>query len=107
MSEHENKPDDNGTNETHAAPERTTVLEFPCDFVVKMMGKNNEEFINKSKEIINEQFPEQKDTVTFKAVPSKDNNYLAISAKVVANSQEALDSCYQALTDEPLVLIAL
>jgi putative lipoic acid-binding regulatory protein len=89
------------------AQERTAIIEYPCEFVIKMMGKNDEAFINKAKGIIFEKFADQKDTLTFKEVPSKDNNYLAISAKITAHNQEELDKCYQALTDEPLVLIAL
>ena len=87
--------------------ERTTAMEFPCDFVIKMMGKNNVEFIEKAHEIIFKHFPEQKNNISFKKVPSKDNNYLAISAKVKAENKQQMDNCYHALTGEPLVLIAL
>ena len=93
--------------EESITPERTTLMEYPCDFVIKMMGKNNEAFIDKAKAIIHEHFSDQINTISFKEVPSKDNTYLAISAKIIAKNQSDIDKCYQALTDEPLVLIAL
>jgi putative lipoic acid-binding regulatory protein len=95
------------TIEKSQAPERTNIMEFPCEFVIKMMGKNNEAFIQKAKAIIHKCFADQISTIEFKEVPSKDNNYLAISTKIIAKSKQELDTCYQALTDEPLVLIAL
>lgn len=101
------KTNNDNVEAAHDAPERTALIEYPCDFVIKMMGKNNEEFIAKAKELILAHFPAQKETITFKEVPSKDGNYLAISAKIVAENQEELDKCYHALTAEPLVLIAL
>jgi putative lipoic acid-binding regulatory protein len=93
--------------EESITPERTTLMEYPCDFLIKMMGKNNEAFVEKAKAIIHECFPDQISTMSFKEVPSKDNTYLAISVKIIAKNQSDLDKCYQALTAEPLVLIAL
>ena len=94
-------------NEKSIESIRTSIMEFPCEFVIKMMGKNNDAFAHASKAIIHKHFADQINTINFKEVPSKDNNYLAISAKITAKNQEELDNCYQALTDEPLVLIAL
>ena len=103
-----NKSKSNKDNiEKAQAPERTAIMQYPCDFVIKMMGKNNEAFIHRAKGIIHQHFSDQINTITFKEVPSKDNNYLALSAKILARNQQELDSCYQTLTDEPLVLIAL
>lgn len=109
MSDEDKKveAENNKEHNNDQAPERTSIMEYPCDFVIKMMGKNNEAFIKKAKAIIFEHFADQKHKIAFKDVPSKDGNYLAISAKLTAHSQEELDNCYQALTDEPLVLIAL
>jgi putative lipoic acid-binding regulatory protein len=111
MSDEDKKVESEG-NDKHKAeqtetPERTAIMEYPCEFVIKMMGKNDEAFIKTARAIIFDHFADQKDTIAFKDVPSKDGNYLAISAKLTAHSQEELDNCYQALTDEPLVLIAL
>jgi hypothetical protein len=86
--------------------ERTSALTFPCDFVIKMMGKNNDDFRNAAKSIIEKHIPQDR-ILNSKEVPSKDDNYVALSIKVEANDQAELDACYQALTDEPLVLIAL
>ena len=86
--------------------ERTTIMEFPCNFIIKMMGKNNKDFREAAKAIVQKQFGDSS-VLKYKEVPSKDDNYVAISVEVFAQSQTELDVCYQALTDEPLVLIAL
>ncbi len=81
-------------------------IEFPCDFMIKVMGKNQECFSETVLKHIQQHFP----TITAKDLstrPSKDGNYLAISVTVHAESQQILDNLYQKLTDDPAVLMAL
>lgn len=86
--------------------ERTTLLEFPCRFPVKAMGRNSEEFTRVVSEIILSRatlFVGEEITTS----PSKAGTYLALTAVIEAESQEQLDSIYQALTDSDLVVMAL
>ena len=46
---------------SNQAPEKTSAIDYPCEFVIKMMGKNNDEFIERAKAIILEHFSEQQD----------------------------------------------
>jgi putative lipoic acid-binding regulatory protein len=86
--------------------ERTTLLEFPCRFPVKAMGRNNEEFTRVVSDIIlsRAQLFEGEGISTSL---SKAGNYLALTAVIEAQSQQQLDSIYQALTDCGQVVMAL
>jgi hypothetical protein len=91
---------------TNKDSKHSSPIEFPCDFIVKAMGKNNKEFEPLVSSIVLACFPETKATA-FSNRASKDNNYLAISVKVYATSKEQLDALYQKLSDAPEVLMAL
>ena len=81
-------------------------LEFPCDFIIKVMGKNDGNFEKLITDIVKKHYPEiSKDVITTR--PSKDNNYLAVTIKVHAQSKEELDKLYQELSNTPEILMAL
>lgn len=83
-----------------------TLLEFPCQFPIKAMGKVDIELDMLVIEIIRRHVPDL-DHKTIKTRPSKDGNYLAVTAIITATSKKQLDAIYQDLTDHPLVLVAL
>ncbi|MEX3556631.1 MAG: DUF493 family protein [Burkholderia gladioli] len=85
---------------------KETLLEFPCDFPIKIMGKTHPEF---------------KDTI-FKVVAVHDNeidlekieersssggDYTSLTITVRATSQQQLDDIYRALTGHPMVKVVL
>jgi uncharacterized protein len=83
-----------------------TLLEFPCQFPIKAMGKNDVELDLLVVEIILRHVPEIKEgAVTTR--PSKGGNYTAVTVTIEATSKQQLDAIYQDLTDHPLVLMAL
>ena len=84
----------------------TSALTFPCDFTIKVMGKNNPLFEEAVAFILKTHYPTITDNA-FSKRPSKDNNYIAISITVQAISKEQLDALYQQLSDEPSILMAL
>ncbi len=89
-----------------ASEERTTLLEFPCRFAVKAMGRNDETFVSTVSEIILSQaelFEGEEITRT----PSKAGTYLSLTVTINAQSLQQLDSIYQALTDSDQVVMAL
>lgn len=94
------------TNGTAANGEYSSPLEFPCDFIIKVMGKTDSAFEKNVVAIIKKHYPDTKDTQISKR-PSKDNNYLAITATVYAESKEQLDALYKDLSNEPTILMAL
>ncbi|MBK8816217.1 MAG: DUF493 domain-containing protein [Methylococcaceae bacterium] len=83
-----------------------TLLEFPCQFPIKVMGKSNLEFDLLVIEIVRRHVPDlHEQAVTTRA--SKGANYLAVTVTIKATSKAQLDAIYQDLTNHPQVLMAL
>ena len=83
-----------------------TLLEFPCQFAIKAMGKTNIEFDLLVIDIVRRHVPDlHEQSVTTRL--SKDANYLAVTVMIQATSKAQLDAIYQDLSDHPLVLMAL
>lgn len=83
-----------------------SLLQFPCDFPVKVMGEASAEFEIAVLDIIHRHAPDLKENAIFSRA-SKDGKYLALTITVVAQSQMQLDAIYHALTACKLVLMAL
>ncbi len=84
----------------------TSLLEFPCEFPIKAMGKSDNAFEIIVVDIVRRHAPELYEHAV-KSRPSKDGNYVSITVTIRATSQEQLDSIYRDLTAHPLVLMAL
>jgi uncharacterized protein len=83
-----------------------SLLEFPCLFPIKVMGKADLELDLLVMEIVRRHARDiDEGTVTTR--PSKDGNYIAVTIIVEASSKQQLDAIYQDLTDHPNVLMAL
>ncbi|MDR3442337.1 MAG: DUF493 domain-containing protein [Legionella sp.] len=85
---------------------KTTLMEFPCHFPIKIMGTNTPAFLDEIKAIATAHFPEiELDAVTSKH--SKAGNYLAITVTVYAENQEMLDAFYRDITKHPEIKMVL
>lgn len=86
--------------------ERISVLEFPCRFPIKAMGRQSAEFERVVSEII---FAHARLVrgESVKIRPSTAGNYISITAVIEAESQNQLDTIYRSLTECELVLAAL
>jgi len=96
MSEH---PKDIGEGEE-------TILKFPTAFPIKAMGKREDGFAQTVLEIVLRHAPDF-DGSTMEMRPSKNGNYLSVTATINATSKAQLDDIYRALTAHPAVLMAL
>jgi hypothetical protein len=85
---------------------KTTLIEFPCLFPVKIIGLNTQLFIDEIKQITKKHFLDF-DEQNFSQKLSQKNNYLAISVKVYAQNQESLDAFYQEITKHEQVRMVL
>jgi putative lipoic acid-binding regulatory protein len=83
-----------------------TLLEFPCQFPIKAMGKSDIEFELLVIEIVRRHIPDLHEP-KMTSRPSKDGNYLAVTVLILATSKQQLDAIYQDLSDHPNVLMAL
>lgn len=86
--------------------DKISLLEFPCDFTIKIIGSNSENFAESIKNIIYNHFANGKKIVIANKL-SKNGNYLAITATVYANNKEMLDALYMELTKHPEVKMVL
>lgn len=83
-----------------------TLLEFPCQFAIKAMGKHSNDFEVTVIEIVSRHAPEtHKHSV--KSKQSKDSNYLSVTVTIEATSKSQLDAIYQDLVDHPHILYAI
>jgi putative lipoic acid-binding regulatory protein len=84
----------------------SSLLEFPCRFPVKAMGRQSEEFELLITQIVCTHanlWPDE----PIRSVPSKAGNFVSVTAVIEAQSQQQLDRIYQDLTDCAQVLMAL
>ncbi len=83
-----------------------SLLEFPCQFPIKAMGKTDLELDLLVIEIIRRHVADiNEGAITTR--PSKDGNYISVTVVIEATSKQQLDAIYQDLTAHPHVLMAL
>lgn len=85
---------------------RASLLEFPCYFPLKVIGKNVEEFEIYVMRIVRKHVIEA-DTAHCRRRFSSGNKYLALTISFTAQSQEQLDAIYQDLKSLELVQFML
>lgn len=85
--------------------EAETLLEFPCRFPIKVMGRVDVEFDLLVVEIIGKHVEVNATDVVTR--PSKAGNYLAVTVTIEALSKQQLDAIYIELSQHPHVLMAL
>lgn len=83
---------------------RETIIEFPTEFPVKALGRDEPEFKNTVIELItvHAEFDQQTDV---KIQTSNKGNFISVTVTFTAESQEQLDKIYQSLHDHELVLM--
>ena len=86
--------------------ERKTLLEFPCDFPIKIMGKAEETFAEVVISIVTKHAPDF-DAARMELRASSGGNYLSVTCTIVAQSKPQLDAIYMDLTAHPMVKVAL
>lgn len=84
----------------------TGLLQFPCDFPIKIIGTASEQFVNDVKNIIHNFFPESA-LKSFSYKPSGKGNYTAVSAVILVTDKATLDKLYSGLTSYPGIKMVL
>ena len=85
---------------------RTTLLEFPCEFPIKIMGARVDDFAQTVLDVVLRHAPDF-DAATMQMRPSSKGNYLSITCTVNATSQAQLDALYIELSSHPMVKVVL
>jgi len=84
----------------------TSLLEFPSDFPIKVMGKARDGFAQMVHDIVLKHAPDY-DGSTMELRPSSAGNYLSVTCVVRAKSQQQLDALYRELSGHPDVTMVL
>ncbi len=86
--------------------EEASLIEYPCDFPIKIMGKSQADFIETIVTIVKRHAPEF-DGTSIETKVSKGGNYISITCTIQATSRFQLDSIYQSLSNHPMVSVVL
>ncbi|MDB5750503.1 MAG: hypothetical protein JWP65_924 [Ramlibacter sp.] len=89
-----------------ADPRKESLIEYPSQFPIKVMGAKVEGFVHAITQIARE-FDPGFDAATVELRDSSAGNYLGVTITVTATSRQQLDDLYRALTAHPLVKVVL
>jgi putative lipoic acid-binding regulatory protein len=82
------------------------LIEYPLDFPVKIMGKNEPGFVEAVVEIVRQHAPDF-DDATVELRRSKKKSYLSVTCVIRAVSREQLDALYIELNDHRNAVMVL
>ena len=87
-------------------PPEQSLIEYPCDFPIKVMGAHVEGFVTAIAHVAS-QFDPGFRPETIEQRPSKAGNYLGLTVTLRVISREQLDEVYRTLTTHPMVKVVL
>ncbi len=83
-----------------------SLIEYPCDFPIKIMGAAQDDFAQSMVEIVLRHAPDfAADSVEMRA--SSGGAYVSVTCTVRATSREQLDNLYRDLSGHPAVKVVL
>lgn len=85
---------------------RDSLLAFPTEFPIKIMGRRVDSFAQGVMEIVLRHSPNF-DPATMEMRPSSKGKYLGLTVTIQATSREQLDALYRELCDHPAVVMVL
>jgi len=85
---------------------RRSLLEFPCSFPLKAIGKDGDNFAEHVLAIVARHVAPDA-TTSVETRPSGAGTYLSVTVTFTAASQEQIDALYRDLGAEPRVLFVL
>lgn len=83
-----------------------SVIEFPCRFPIKMMGRDTPEFRALARTLVEKHAGAIADDAV-QATQSSAGTFVSVTVTITATSQSQLDAIYQDATDNDDVLFAL
>jgi uncharacterized protein len=82
------------------------LLHFPCEFPIKIMGRDHPEFRKAAVDLVELHAGEIPQDAIRTAL-SRNGNFLSITITIKAKNQEQLDDIYHALSEHDEILVAL
>ena len=83
-----------------------SAIEFPCEFPIKMMGRDTPEFRDTAVRIVESHAGKISDDAV-RSARSEKGNFVSVTITVTATSQAQLDAIYMDATANDDVLMAL
>ena len=87
-------------------PPDQSLIEYPSQFPIKVMGANVDGFVHAVVEVAR-RFDPGFDAATVELRPSKGDKYLGVTITITATSREQLDELYRTLSTHPMVKVVL
>jgi putative lipoic acid-binding regulatory protein len=81
-------------------------FEFPCEFPIKVFGRNDQDFDAVAVGIVRRHVEDLKEGAV-RTTESRNGRYLSVTITIEAASREQLDDIYRDLTDSEHVIMAL
>ena len=91
---------------TPADARRDSLIDYPSEFPIKVMGAKVDGFVHAMTTIARE-FDPAFDAASIELRDSKAGNYLGITLTITATSREQLDELYRTLSTHPMVKVVL
>lgn len=85
---------------------RHTLLDYPCEFPLKIFGQQQAGFAQAVLEVISRHDPGFI-AASMEMRASKNARYVSLTCTINATSREQLDAIYQELCDHPMVVMVL
>ena len=83
-----------------------SVLEFPCDFPIKMMGRDTPEFRGLARALVEKHTGVLADSAV-QVATSRNGRFVSVTVRITALSQQQLDDIYRDVSSHADVLMAL
>jgi putative lipoic acid-binding regulatory protein len=83
-----------------------SVLEFPCPFPIKLMGRDTPEFRATARALVEKHAGEIADEAV-QAALSRNGRFVSVTITITATSKQQLDDIYREVTAHSDVLMAL
>lgn len=90
----------------NAAAETASLLAFPCEFPIKVMGRTQTDFAQAIAAVVRRHAPDF-DPSSVQMRSSREGNYISLTVTINATSREQLDELYRELCDHPMVTMVL
>ena len=87
-------------------PRRDSLIVYPSQFPIKVLGLNADGFVH-AVTLIARQFDPGFDAASVELRDSKAGKYLGVTITVTATSREQLDELYRTLSTHPMVKVVL
>ena len=85
---------------------KESAIEFPCEFPIKMMGRDTVEFRKIARTLVEYHAGPVNDGSVRESI-SRNGTFVSVTVTITANSQQQLDDIYRAVSAHDDVLMAL